>query len=535
MSAAILPADLNPQPVLASGMFQLTKNFTGTALTLYRPPDVPTDVGTFASFSFGPDGKLPLAAIDAFRAGKVCRVATRAEQMNGLDFGAESVDIAPMFGALTLGGHRCMWMEGDAQIPILPPPPVGPPNGISGQVYGLVSLGLTALNIIGGDFTVMQVLQVHNSMPNNQASGICRYCSFSMSGGPPEGGHTRIFAEANQLGNPTATTGGGFTLEDTNGFRVAPVGAWLETSPVVMTARVGGDSIARLGQNEDFRSLSFGYNTSLPALRARIGYHEASLPPTPIGANEAFGGAETATLLWRPALSVQQMAAVRASLYEAAEVDHLHSHSNVPLVMVETDSIWAGFRCDDLRGFDKWAMLQLPTAVRFSNFAVPGSFIIPPPSPLPLNHNLGYLPGWIAQAIRQHRGRVHCVWGAPLNDLTGPRTPEDAYNNGTLALLAAMRAIDPTITFTICTGFRFQGAGNPVDVKVTAVSQLIRDGAAANGYGVVDIRADPKFSIAQNPEVYKDTVHLTNFGAQYLETLIQPRLTNWLQSLGPYP
>lgn len=515
-----LPADISPKPVHASGMFKLTKNFSGTAITLQKPSN-----GATQSFSFGSDGKLPVAAIDTFRAGEIVRVTNRADQIGGLNY-VSDVTFGPKFGDLTIGAHRCMWFEGDAMVDNFTP---------TGQVYFMRADSIGALNVIANNMTVMQVWQIHNSAFCNQfnAPTVFRGSPFAMSS--PAGTHTRLFAEANQAGAPSAVGGGGYTAEDGVGFRGSSYNAWMETSPVVLTY-INGASGTLFGQNQDFRSMSSHSASTRVAVQAFIGCHEASLPPTIPQLNEAMGGAELATLFWNQALAPTQAAAVAASLYNAVPIDRLHSHSNAPLVLTMTDSIWAGYKGDDLRGWDKRAMLQLPTSVRFANFAVPGSGIIQPPgSTVPNSYTLGLFPGWIAQAIRQHRGRVHVVWGTPLNDytsLTPPTpTPDFIYANATLALINLVRGIDPTATITLCTGTH---SSNPNFENALGLgSTLIRNGAAANGYGVVDLWNDP---FMQNTAVAtKDGSHLSNAGWDRVATLILPRIQNWLQSLGPYP
>jgi lysophospholipase L1-like esterase len=143
---------------------------------------------------------------------------------------------------------------------------------------------------------------------------------------------------------------------------------------------------------------------------------------------------------------------------------------------------------------------------------------------------LGWMPNWISQAIRQHKGRVHCIWGAPINDFyDGTVTDQFVYDNGVVPLIKAIRSIDPAAAITICTGTK--STTPSVEAHFEASSTLIRNGAAANNYSVVELRNDPIMG-TYNSTIYKDAVHPTNAGHDRMATLIQPRIQSWLTSIG---
>ena len=150
------------------------------------------------------------------------------------------------------------------------------------------------------------------------------------------------------------------------------------------------------------------------------------------------------------------------------------------------------------------------------------------PETPPIGYTLGMFPAWLAPAIRMHKGKVHCVWGCPINDfgIVPQPTPAEAYNNGTLALVAKVREVDPAATITICTST----ATNIPAMQAwrLQVDTLIRNGAAANGYGMVDLAADPFLA---NPANTKDGTHLTNAGFDRMAELIGPRIAAWEAAL----
>lgn len=535
----VLPADMG-SPAHASGMMRLKADFTGPAITLLRRSNNST-----ATFSYESNGKLPLAAIDAFRAPEpsevvspgpshgttgLVRVIQRADQISALpgfntDY-ASSFTFGPKFGSLTIGGHRCMWMEGDAEIENSTRPQ---------EMQMLKAQNVAALGIKQNAMTVMQVLQLHNSSFQGMSLRGAVFSTDTLSVGIQPG--TRIFAEWNQPANTVQTTGNGFVVECPIGMRLAGVGGWRETSPIVMTY-ITGPSGSFIGQNEDFRSFPpTGTPTAADSVELFIGCHEQSFPPAPV--NEAAGMAELLTIVWPRTMGLQEAAAIRASIYDVAEIDPRHSHSNAPLIVLCTDSVWAGYKGDDLRVWDKVAMNMLPSYVRWANFAVGGSGIIIPPGATGFGCcALRWFPGWMAQAVRQHRGRVHFVWGAPINDYyDGTVTPSFVYNEGILKLIELIRGVDPSAAVTICTGTRSVIQKHDDDMRDGSV--LIRNGAAANNYNVVEVRNDPVMGIQptagdMREDYYKDGLHLGNAGCRRMAELIVPTLSSWLQTHSPF-
>lgn len=537
----ILPADLIPKPVHASGFIALNAAARGGyAFTLQRTSNSAT-----LDVNFNGDGSLPLATIDAFRAPEppiglgstktgIVKVIRRRDQISGVpgfltDY-LSDVTFGPRFADLTIGGNRCMWLEGECQTSNDP---------ATGQVYFMRADNIGALNVKQNAMTIMQVIQLHNSAYSNQvAGGGGRGCVFSLDANNPGiVPHTRIYSEFNDRTNVAQKAGGGYVAEDRTGFRMLSFDAWQETSPVILTY-ITGPNGTFIGQNEDFRSIPTRPPGTLVGVQAFIGCHEASLPPTDPASSEAMGMSELATMFWDRELTPNQAAAVRSTLYPICGINHLHSSSNAPLICIFTDSVYAGYKADDLRGWDKIAMLQLPSNVRWANWAVPGLGIIHNPASVFYgNSALNWFPGWMAQAIRQHKGRVHCVWGTPLNDYYNASiTPDFAYNNGVLKLIQLIRSIDPSAAITLCTGTRNSQAG--FDALLDQGSVLIRNGAAANNYNVVEVRNDSVMGI-QPPgtgnATYKDGGHLGVAGCERMATLIVPTLQSWLTSLGPIP
>lgn len=520
---------------------RLRADFSAPAITLLRRSDnVP------ATFSYELNGKLPTAAIDAFRAtepsepvtpgpvngtGGIVRVIQRADQISALpglntDY-ASSFTFGPKVGSLTIGGHRCMWMEGDVEIENASRFP---------EMQMLKAQNVALLGIKQTEMTVMQVLQLHSSSYQGNSLRGAVFATDTLNVGIQQG--TRIYAEWNQPGATSQTAGNGFVVECPIGVRMAGINSWRETSPIVMTY-ITGPSGSFIGQNEDFRSFPpIGAPITNDSVELFIGCHEASFPPA--STNEAMGMAELLTMVWPRTLSLREAAAIRPAIYDVCEIDPRHSHSNAPLIVLCTDSVWAGYKGDDLRGWDKIAMQMLPSYVRWANFAVAGTGIVIPPGAVGFGCcALRWFPGWMAQAVRQHRGRVHFVWGAPINDYyDGSVTPEFVYNEGILKLIELIRGVDPLAAITICTGTR--ALVQIHDDHMRDGSVLIRNGAVANNYNVVEVRNDPVMGVrptVADPTangIYKDSLHLSNAGCQRMAELIVPTLSTWLQTHNPF-
>lgn len=516
-----LLCDMSPVPVWASAMWRIKTGYSGIGITLNRLSDNVNN-----SFLFDANDELPLSAIDAFRQGEICRVVRRGEQMGQRDFVSIDAASRPKFGDLTIGSKRCIWLEGDCNTDV--------PASFTGQVYGLVSQDVTSLNVVAGNYTVMQAIQIHNSTYGTNTYRGCVFAATSAGGGP----HSRVFSESNFASNPyPAGELGGYAIE-APGFRYAPIDSWMETTPIVLTTIMGPSGIF-IGQNQDFRSSPQVLSSANVAQQFRLGHHDQSFPPTGITVNEAMGMSEVATLVWNQPLSLSQAANFASILYKSIPINSSHSHSNAPLVIMFNDSICAGYKGDDLRGWDKRTSAPMSTKVRVGNFARPGGSYMPGPDSPPGtpvqfgSYALGVMPHWAKQAIRQHKGKVHCVLTCPTNDFGIGQTPASVYSSGILGLISAIRALDPTVVFTVLTA-TVNTAAPSTDVSMVAVSQLIRDGAAANNYGVVDVRTDSVMSVPNAP-AYKDGIHPTNFGWDRMATLIMPRINSWLTSLGITP
>lgn len=525
----VLPADYLPRPVHASGMMALSEsNKYKYAITLRNTAAVQQN------FNFGGDGKLPWADIDAFRGSNFARVLQRSDQIGGVPgFNTDYVTgsgNAPRVSNLTIGTERCMWMESDCQTDNLLP--------VDGNVEFMRADNIGTLNILQNSVAVMQVVQVHNSAYNNQVSGPFNGTMFAL--GAFDGvsaliPHTKLMAEWLYRFDVNQTAGGGIVVEDGLGFRMRNVGDWIETSPFVLTYVMGGTE-TYVGKNEDFRSIAAQSAGTRTAVNAFIGCHESSLSHAPKppqdGLTDAMGMAELLTMIWKPAPTLRQLANVRASVYTLCGINRLHSHSNKPLIALFNDSIWAGYKAKDLRGWDKKCAKALPSDVRWANFAVPGAgYIFNPASPFVSSGAVRQFPGFMAQAIRQHRGRVCCILGASVNDFyDGTVTAAQVYKEGFLKMIEMIRAVDPTAKIIGCTGTHSSNA--TTDMHLLDTGNLILAGAAANGYEVVDIRSDPFMSnVALACE---DGSHLSEMGCAQWDFLMRPSLTAWLQSLGPY-
>ena len=518
-----LPADLQPLPVFASGMMRLRTGYAGTGVVINRP----SDNATF-DLTYGSDNKLfDLAAFDTFRNGQICQVLQRADQMNNNTIGPTALAMCPRISNYTIGNHRCMWMESDGRL--------FPPFNVTGQYYGLVSSTITQLGIKANDFTVMQVVQPHTSAYCNQvqAPGLHRGTMFSMDAAGSV--VARLYNDG--LGDGVSY-GSNYRLKAATDFDYRMRDGPVETNPTLLSCTTGIEGTF-LGQNEDIRSVGARSNITTIAQQLRIGFNENSTVSTSIP-NEGGGFAELLTMVWAPALTQRQASIVRSAIYDPVPIDHRRSRTNAPLILWLTDSVWAGFHGDDQRGADKRVMANLPSWVRWANYAVEGAPILPQDASIPIqfpeHYALGMFDGWIAQAIKMHKNKLHCVWGAPINDyfctFNGhtPPTPQEAYDNATLALMARIRALAPNAAFTICTATRATGFAN--DGWSQSVGNLIRAGAAAHNYNVVEFQNDPVLSVCPGP-CYSDGAHLTNTGFDREAVLLTPGLAQWASQFTP--
>jgi hypothetical protein len=465
----VYPADPSPRPVLACGTTLLASDYTGAALVAEN------GAAGAATINFvGQD--IDRSALDAHIGADYGRVTTLYGQVGGINATRAAAN-ALKIRHLTLGKRRALIAEGGSSSG----------DGIpTGTVYSADTASLGGVGPTAKDYTYMAMVHPSSAAHCNQlgAPGLHTgtLLHLTASNGDPV---LQLYSD----GIGDETTGGRWAVGDGASFTFAPTESFVRTTPGVLTVTSGTDGV-RIWWDEELQAIASRSALVRTAGASYLGRLSTSLAGA---TSRAFEGRIGADMLWNVVLSPAEAAIRRGILYELFGHDPSRSRYKARFLAVVGDSNAAGYKCLGRNGWEKQLQALMPD-VGFANFAVEGSTVLQNPAqPLSYAHTIGLFPGWVARSLAQAKGDCGLIISSVGNDfgISPQPTASDVFN-GQLAVVALARAANPNVKIFICTG-TLHNAESYTSLQ-TATNTLIRNGAGANDYTVIDFAANATLS-----------------------------------------
>jgi hypothetical protein len=465
----VYPADPSPRPMFARGTALLASDYGGPAML------VQNGAAVAATISFiGQD--IDRSALDAHVGADYGRVTRLYGQIGGINATRVAAN-ALKIRHLTIGSRRALIAEGGSSSGDGVPP---------GTVYSADTALLGGAGPTAKDYTYMAMVQPSSAAHCNQlgAPGLHTgtLLHLTASNGDPV---LQVYSD----GIGDEITGGRWAVADGVSFTFAPTESFVRTTPGVLTVTSGADGV-RIWWDEELQAVGSRSALVRTAGAAYLGRFSTSVAGA---TSRAFEGRIGADMLWNAALTPAQAAFRRAMLYELFGHDPGRSRYKARFLAIVGDSNAAGYKCLGRNGWEKQLQALMPD-VGFTNFSVEGSTILQNPAQmLTYVHTIGLFPGWVARALSRAKGDCGLIISSVGNDfgISPQPTASDVFN-GHLSVMALARAANPNVKIFICTG-ALHNAESYTSLQ-TATNTLIRNGAGANDYTVIDFAANATLS-----------------------------------------
>lgn len=500
MTVSVYPAEVLPNPPkLAYGMRKLKSTYSGHCI------DVTNTSNASLSIDFVGDAvntSVLNSHIGSDPTLSPGRVTKWYDQMHtGLYNLTQNLSRAPAIGSLSIGGNPSIVFEGGSK---------------SGAIFGLDSPTITSLGFTPLQYTFYVVMQASSSMYRNQAStpGVAVGTVISM-----DGNFGSCITQVIQNGGTDTSNGPGrgtFTVRDNFYIDVTPTDWMIESDPIVLAASTGATS-TNIWQNESVRTQAVQSPIVYPINNLYLGRRSDSV----VGGVSQCGDFQiVAFMAYTEQHTAKQRALVSASLYSCFGVDPTESRYNKSNVIMIGDSIPAGYVTLGIYGMLPRLREMLPN-VRFGNFCVPGeqtTFDVGTPT---YAYMLGGFPDTVLPQLTYSKKKNVLVMMGPGNDYARviPADPNVVYAARVSMTQQALAAgVDKVF---ICT---LPPRAVSYQPSLVAENVLIRAGAVANNYTVIEIANDPQMSVPYPGPMYADSGHMTAAGHQRCATIMYPQI-----------
>lgn len=508
MTVSVYPADvLSTPPKLAYGMRKLKESYTGNCLS------VTNALGSATTFPFV-NQDIDISALNShigsnpeYAPGKVTKWY---DQMHANLYNLEPVVTQePKIGNLNIEGTPSIVFEGGSQ---------------SGALFGMATPAITSLGFTPQQFTMYAVMQSSSSMYRNQAStpGVAVGTIISMDGSPTPP-VVNCFMQVLQFGGTDTANGPGrgtISMRDNFYIELNPTDWMSEMDPMVLAVSTGftGTSIY---QNEGVRTI----NTNSPIVYNLDTLNVGKRFDSVVGGTSQCGDFQiVALMLYTESHTAKQRARVSASLYNCFSIDFAESRYNKANVIMQGDSIPAGYVTLGIYGMVPRLRDLLPN-VRFGNFCVPGAQTTFDTGTPTYAYMLGGFSGTVLPQLTYSTSKNFFIQMGPGNDyarLPTPAVPADVYA-ARVSMIQQAYAAGVTRCFLCTLPPRVASYQN----LIAQENILIRAGAVANNYTVIEVANDSIMSVNPGPAYY-DSGHMTGYGHQRCAQLISNSLTPFL-------